>query len=70
MHTFHSPVERRRFAGQDQRAVGTHHDEGPNQEELGPVRAENRITLSDLPILVDETAEPVSSEHADGRPGT
>jgi hypothetical protein len=34
-----------------------------------PVGAENRVTLCDLQVLVDESAEPVSSEHADGGPG-
>jgi len=34
------------------------------------VGAENRVTLCDLQVLVDEAAEPVSSEHADGRTGT
>ena len=33
------------------------------------VGAENRVTLCDLQVLVDEAAEPVSSEHADARPG-
>jgi hypothetical protein len=33
------------------------------------VGAENRVTLCDLQVLVDEAAEPVSSEHADGRLG-
>jgi hypothetical protein len=36
----------------------------------GPVGAENWVNLCDLHILVDETAEPVSAEYADGRPGT
>ena len=31
---------------------------------------ENRVTLCDLQVLVDEAAEPVSSEHADCRLGT
>jgi hypothetical protein len=34
------------------------------------VGAEYRVTLCDLQVLVDEAAEPISSEHADGRPGT
>ena len=34
-----------------------------------PVGAENRVTLCDLQVLVEEAAEPVSSEHADGGPG-
>ena len=36
----------------------------------GPVGAENRVTSCGLQILVDEAAEPISSKHADGRPGT
>ena len=33
--------------------------------------AENSVTSCDLQVLVDEAAEPVPSEHADGRrPGT
>ena len=35
-----------------------------------PVGAENRATLCDLQVLVDEAAEPVSPEHADGRTGS
>ena len=35
-----------------------------------PVGAENRVTSCDMQVLVDEAAEPVSSEHADGRPRT
>jgi GUN4-like/TIR domain len=35
-----------------------------------PVGAENRVTLCDLQVLVDEAAEPVSPEHADGRTGS
>jgi hypothetical protein len=31
------------------------------------VGVENRVTLCDLQVFVDEAAEPVSSEHADGR---
>ena len=31
--------------------------------------AENRVTLCDLQVLVDEAAEPVPSEHADARSG-
>ena len=34
------------------------------------VGAENRVTLCDMQVLVDEAAEPVSSEHAGGRPRT
>jgi hypothetical protein len=34
-----------------------------------PVGAENRVTSCDLQVLVDEAAEPVPSEHADGVPG-
>jgi hypothetical protein len=34
------------------------------------VGAENRVTSCDLHILVDEAAESVSAEHADGRPAT
>ena len=37
---------------------------------LSPVGAENWVTSCDLQVLVDEAAEPVPSEHADGRPGT
>ena len=36
---------------------------------MGPVGAENRVTSCYLQVLVDEAAEPVSSEHADARPG-
>ena len=32
--------------------------------------AENSVTSCDLQVLVDEAAEPVPSEHADGRHGT
>jgi hypothetical protein len=32
----------------------------------GLVGAENRVTSCDIQVLVDEAAEPVSSEHADG----
>jgi hypothetical protein len=35
-----------------------------------PVGAENRVTSCDMQVLVDEAAEPVSSEHAVGRPRT
>jgi hypothetical protein len=35
-----------------------------------PVGAENWVTSCDLQVLVDEAAEPVLSEHTDGRPGT
>src|SRR5262245_46984895 len=35
-----------------------------------PVGAENRVTSGDLHVLVDEAAEPVTSQHADGRPRT
>ena len=34
------------------------------------VGAENWVTSCDLQVLVDEAAEPVPAEHADGRPGT
>jgi hypothetical protein len=34
------------------------------------VSAENRVTSCDLQVLVDDAAEPVSSEHADARPRT
>jgi hypothetical protein len=35
-----------------------------------PVGAENCVTSCELQVFVDEAAEPVPSEHADGRPGT
>ena len=34
-----------------------------------PVRAENPVASRDLHVLVEETTESVSSEHADGRAG-
>jgi hypothetical protein len=37
---------------------------------LDLVGAENRVTSCDMQVLVDEAAEPVSSEHAVGRPRT
>ena len=41
----------------------------PAQVQVAPVGAENRVMLCDLHVLVEEAAEPVSSEYADGRPG-
>jgi hypothetical protein len=52
--------------------LGPRGSEGADAVCLRPllaVGAENRVTLCDLQVLVDESAEPVSSEHADGGPG-
>jgi hypothetical protein len=51
----------------------THNDvdlERAGQHRRARVDAENQVTSCDLQVHVDEAAEPVSSEHADGRPKT
>ena len=46
------------------------HQQGLTAGGQAPVGAENPVTSCDLHVLVDEAAEPVSSERPDGRAGT